>query len=226
MKIFTKRVSNTPAILLATCILLVTSCSKNNPDKIAEGQAKIKVINAVQTETKQDVFIDNQKLTTASLAFGETSEYVKIPSGSRTLSYVGSNNLNTEANLNFTPSLTYSTFLISDRNATREIVNFEDNLSVSDMTTAKIRLINLTPYFATGINVTVQSGAQFVNGLLFKEASNYFTLDAGAALRYNVVGSGSIKTIPAVDLLPGKIYTIWFSGLTAATIEAHLITDN
>ena len=108
----------------------------------------------------------------------------------------------------------------------RSIVSYEDNLSISDMATAKIRLINLSPNFATGINVTVQAGAQFVNGLLFKEASNYFSLDAGAALRYNVVGSGSIKTIAATDLIPGKIYTIWFSGLTAATLEAHLIEYN
>ncbi|MFC3559629.1 DUF4397 domain-containing protein [Pedobacter jamesrossensis] len=226
MKIFTKRVSNTYAVLFTICILSLFSCSKKNPDVIVQGQAKIKVINAVQTEFKQDVFIDNEKLTTTSLAFGETSDYVKIPSGSRNLTYVGSNNLNTDANLNFTPSLTYSTFLVSDRNGNREIVNYEDNLSISDMTTAKIRLINLTPYFTTGINVTVQAGAQFVNGLLFKEASNYFALDAGAALRYNVVGSGSVKSIAATDLLPGKIYTIWFSGLSASTVEAHLIEDN
>lgn len=226
MKVFTKRVSNTHAILFAVCLLLITSCSKKNPDVIVQGQAKIKVVNAVQTDVKQDVFIDNEKLTTVSLAFGETSDYVKIPSGSRNLNYTGDNMLKTDTNLNFTPSLTYSTFLVADRSGNKEILNYEDNLSISDMTTAKIRLINLTPYFNTGINVTVQAGAQFVNGLLFKEASNYFSLETGAALRYNVVGSGSVKTIAATDLLPGKIYTIWFSGLTTATLEAHLMVDN
>lgn len=226
MKIFKKRVSITQAVLLAICFLCITSCSKKDPDLIVQGQAKIKVTNAVQTETKQNVFIDNEKLTSAALTFGETSDYLTIPSGNRSLSYQGSNNLNTSANLNFTPSLTYSTFLVSDRNANREIVSYEDNLSTSDMTTAKIRLINLTPNFATGINVTVQAGAQFVNGLMFKEASNYFSLEAGAALRYNVVGSGSVKTIAATDLMPGKIYTIWFSGSTTTTLDAHLIEHN
>ncbi|RYG11446.1 MAG: DUF4131 domain-containing protein [Chitinophagaceae bacterium] len=38
--------------------------------------------------------------------------------------------------------------------------------------------------------------------------------------------SGSIKTIAATELIPGKIYSIWFSGLTAATLEAHLIEYN
>lgn|GEM_PF-511654 len=227
MKIFTKRVSASPSAFIIICFLfLVTSCSKKNPDVIVQGQAKLKVINAVQTDIKQDVFIDNQKMTGSALAFGETSEYIKIPSGNRNLSYVSTTNVNTDTSLNFTPSITYSTFLVSDRNGNREIVSYEDNLSNSDLSTAKFRVINLTPYFNTGINVSIQSGSPFVNALLFKESSNYFNLEAGAALRYNVVGSGSVKTIPATDLIPGKIYSIWFSGLTAATLEAHLIIDN
>ncbi|WP_316832183.1 DUF4397 domain-containing protein [Pedobacter aquatilis] len=226
MKIYTKRVSLSSLLTPFICLIALSSCSKKNPDVIVNGQAKLKVINAVQTETKQDVFIDNEKLTTSALAFGEASDYVKIPSGNRNISYVGSNNLNTDASVNFTPSITYSTFLVSDRNGNREILSFEDNLSNTDMATAKFRVINLTPYFNTGINVSIQTGSPFVNAILYKEASNYFNLEAGAALRYNVVGSGTIKTIAAADLLPGKIYTIWFSGLTAATVEAHLIQDN
>lgn len=226
MKIFTKRVSNTTIALVSLCFLFLTSCSKKNPDVIVQGQAKVKVINAIQTGIKQDVFIDNQKMTNAALAFAETSDYIKIPSGSRALSYVGSDNTNTDASLNFIPSITYSTFLTADRSGNREIVSYEDNLSNPDIKTAKFRVINLTPYFSTGINVSIQSGSPFVNALLFKEASNYFNLEAGAALRYNVVGSGNVKTIVAEDLVPGKIYTIWFSGLTTATLEAHLVVDN
>ncbi|MCZ4223621.1 DUF4397 domain-containing protein [Pedobacter rhodius] len=213
-------------ILLLTFSVGFLSCKKNDPDVVVKGQAKIKVINAIQTDIKQDVYVDNEKLTSMALAFGETSEYVKIPSGTRNLTFTGTNSLNTDTNLNFTPALTYSTFLVSDRNGNREIVNYEDNLSVSDMANPKIRFINLTPYFNTGINVSIQTGSPFVNALLFKEASNYFTLEAGADLKYNVVGSGNIKTILASELLPGKIYSIWFSGLTSATLQAHLIVDN
>lgn len=212
--------------LFIVCSVFLLCCKKHDPNIVVQGQAKIKVINAVQSEIKQEVYVDNSKMTTTALSFGETSEYAKIQSGSRSISFVGTNSLNTDTNLNFTPSLTYSTFLIADRDGKKEIINFEDNLSISDMTTAKIRVVNLTPYFNTGVNVSIQTGSPFINALLFKEASNYFTVESGAALRYNVVGSGSIKTIPATDLLPGKIYTIWLSGLTAATLEAHLIVDN
>jgi len=217
--------TSTIAVLLV-CSVAIISCKKSETDVVVKGQAKIKVVNAIQADTKNDVYLDNEKLTNTALAFGETSEYVKIFSGERSLTFTDTNNLNTNTNFNFTPSLTYSSFLVSDKNGNREILNYEDNLSISDMTTAKIRLINLTPYFSTGINVSIQTGSPFVNALLFKEASNYFTLEAGADLKYNVVGSGNIKTIPASELLPGKIYSIWFSGLTSANLQAHLIVDN
>ena len=214
--------------VLLICFIALVSCKKSEPDVVVKGQAKIKVVNAIQADTKHDVYLDNEKLTKIALAFGETSEYVKIFSGDRSLTFTDTEDLNkkTNTNFNFTPALTYSTFLVSDRNGNREILNFEDNLSISDIASAKIRLINLTPYFITGINVSVQTGSPFVNALLFKQASNYFSLDAGAELKYNVVGSGNIKTIPASELLPGKIYSIWFSGLTSANLQAHLIVDN
>ncbi|KQR70546.1 DUF4397 domain-containing protein [Pedobacter sp. Leaf176] len=212
--------------VLLICSIAFFSCNEKEPDAIVKGQAKIKVVNAIQGDTKQNVYLDNEKVTNNALSFGETSEYIKILSGSRTLTFTDTNNLNTNTNFNFVPALTYSTFLVSDRNGNREILNYEDNLSTSDMASAKIRFINLTPYFTTGVNVSIQTGSPFVNALLFKESSNYYTLEAGADLKYNVVGSGNIKTILASELSPGKIYSVWFSGLTSANLQAHLIVDN
>jgi len=223
MKIFTKL---SKLFFLYIIIISLFSCKKHDPDVIVKGEAKVKMINAAQTETDQDVYIDGEKRSTTALAFSETTDYLKILSGSRTVKFVGSTNLETVTTLNFTPSITYSTFLVNDRNGVREIVSYEDNLSNTESGKAKIKLINLTPYFNTGINVSVQAGTQFVNGLLYKEASAYFSVDAGLNLRYNVVGSGSIKIIDGVNLEAGKIYTIWFSGNSAITLEAHIITDN
>ncbi|QIL40926.1 DUF4397 domain-containing protein [Pedobacter sp. HDW13] len=225
MKIYTN-LSKVILLLFTIPILALSACKKNDPDVVVKGEAKIKVVNASLTEIHQEVYLDDAKLTATALAFGETSEYVKIPSGNRNVAYVGLNNANTNASFNFTPSITYTTFLVTNKNAEREIVNYEDNLSNTEMDKAKVKLINLSPNFATGINVSVQAGLQFVNGLAFKEASNYFTLDGGLNLRYSVVGSGNIKTIDNSNFVGGKIYTIWFSGTTAATLEAHIIADN
>lgn len=225
MKIFIN-LSKPVLLFFAIPVLALSSCKKNDPGIVVKGEAKIKVVNASLTEIGQVVYLDNAKLTTAALAFGETSDYVKIPSGTRNISYKGINDVTTDASLNFTPSITYTTFLVTNKKGEREILNYEDNLSNAEMGKAKVKLINLSPNYTTGINVSVQAGLQFVNGLAFKEASNYFTLDAGLNLRYSVVGSGTIKTIDNSNFTAGKIYTIWFSGTSAANLEAHIITDN
>ncbi|WP_293303871.1 DUF4397 domain-containing protein [Pedobacter sp. UBA5917] len=227
MKIYTY-LSKSLILSISLTAIALSSCKKHDPDVIVKGEAKVKVVNASQADVHQDFYLDNEKLTSVALAFGESSEYVKIPSGNRSVSYTGTDNMAaaTDTSLNFTPSITYTTFLVSNKQGQLELVSYEDNLSNNESSKAKIKLINLTPSFTTGINVMVQGGTQFVNGLPFKEASNYFTVDAGMNLRYNVVGSGTIKTIEGTALAGGKIYTIWFSGTTAATLEAHIITDN
>ncbi len=225
MKIYNQR-SALLILFISVCGISLSSCKKDNPAEVAKGQAKLKMVNASDANANQDFYLDNEKLTTSALAFGETSDYVKIPSGNRNVSYIGINNANIDTSLNFTPSITYTAFLVNNKKGDLEIVNYEDNLSNTESSKAKIKLINLTPTFSTGINVMVQGGTQFVNGLAFKEASNYFTVDPEVNLRYSVVGSGSIKTIDAKNLEGGKIYTIWFSGATAATLTAHIITDN
>ncbi|RYF84212.1 MAG: TlpA family protein disulfide reductase, partial [Chitinophagaceae bacterium] len=64
-----------------------------------------------------------------------------------------------------------SSFLINKK-GDMEVVSYEDNLSNTEIGKAKIKLISLSPNFTTGINVMVQGGTQFVNGLAFKEASS------------------------------------------------------
>lgn len=225
MKIYTS-LSKSLILIISFLTIGLSACKKHDPDEVVKGQAKVKIVNASQAAVNQDVYLDNEKLTATALAFGESSEYVKIPSGNRNISYTGTNSASTDTSLNFTPSITYTTFLVTNKKGDMEVVSYEDNLSNTEIGKAKIKLISLSPNFTTGINVMVQGGTQFVNGLAFKEASSYFTVDTTFNLRYNVVGSGNIKTIDSSALEAGKIYTIWFSGTTAATLQAHIITDN
>ena len=225
MKIFIKRYSALLFVSFAL-LLLISSCQKHDPDVIVRGESKIKFVNATQTETEQEVYVDDQIVPNTALAFGGNTDYFKAASGNRNIKYAGSSGISTQLSFNFTPSITYSAFLVADRSGNREILTYEDNLGTTGQNMAKIRLINLTPYYTTGINVSLLAGTQFVNALLYKESTNYFSVDTGVALRYTVVGGGTIKTIAATELEAGKIYTIWFSGTTAATIEAHIVMNN
>jgi len=213
-------------LILSVFILGLVSCKKDTVEEVVKGEVKVKLVNAVYNESKTNVFFDNLKITNSSLAFGESSDYFKVASGSKMVSFVNESSTSTQNILNFTPSLVYTTYLIADRTGSKELISYEDNLSNTEIGKAKIRLANLSPYFSTGINVSVEAGTQFVNGLMYKEFSNYFTVDAGLNLRFNVVGSGNIKTILGTALEAGKIYTIWFSGTNTTSLEAHIVTNN
>ncbi|MCX2429202.1 MULTISPECIES: DUF4397 domain-containing protein [unclassified Pedobacter] len=214
--------------ILFACLILTSlfSCKKADPNVEVKGESKVKLVNAIQANAVQDIFIDDEKLSNSALAFSESTDYMKLVSGSRDIKFIGDNHVETKASIKYTPSITYTTFLISNRSGAKEIVSYEDNLSNTESGKAKIKLISLTPYFTTGINVSVQAGTLFVNGLQYKESSTYFSVDADLNLRYNVVGSGTVKTIDNSNFQAGKIYTIWFSGNTAASLTAHVITDN
>ncbi|MCX2575498.1 DUF4397 domain-containing protein [Pedobacter sandarakinus] len=215
------------SLLIALCFLMLfSSCKKNDPNGVVKGETKVKMVNAAITEVPQNIYADNVMVSLAPIAFSETTDYIKLASGSRVLRFSGDNGMQTERTMAYTPAITYTTFLIADRQGIRDLLSFEDNLSNTESGKAKIKLINLTPYFATGINVSVQAGTQFVNGLAYKQASAYFAVEPGINLRYNVVGGGNAKTLDGTAMEAGKIYTIWFSGTTAATLEAHIITDN
>jgi len=223
-----KRYSNHLTFVLLSIILFTgfTSCKKTDPDPEVKGESKVKFVNAVQSVSVQDISIDGEKVPNATLAFTESTDYLKLVSGDRNVKFVSANNPEIASAVKYTPSITYTTFLVSNRAGVKEILSYEDNLSNTEAGKAKIKLINLTPFFTTGINVSVQAGTLFVNSLQYKDASAYYSVDADLNLSYNVVGSGTVKVIDNSNFVAGKIYTVWFSGNTVATLQAHVITDN
>lgn len=104
------------------CLLAVTvfnSCEKDNSSKKepVKGEAKVKFINASQNAQPVDFDINNTKINTSALAFGESSEYSKIESGTKT------NKVN---------------FFVKDKEERGDILTFEDNLGAIEAGKAKI----------------------------------------------------------------------------------------
>lgn len=223
MRIFTSTILKFNFLTAILVIgLLNLSCKKTPINTPAIGETKVKMINSVNTEQPQNIFIDQNKLEDIALSFAQESDYFKLQSGDKTIKFSSSVAITIEKDVNYTSSLTYTTFLIADKTGVKDLYTIEDNLSTSEADKAKIRIINLSPNFSTGINVLVAGGVQFVNAQMFKEISNYFFVDPALDLKYNVVGSGSVKTIIAGTLKPGKTYNIWFSGINATNLEAHI----
>jgi hypothetical protein len=213
-----------PALLVL--FTLNFACQKKPIDNPVNGQARVKFVNTISTELPQNISVDENKIDNVSLSFADESDYYKLNSGVRQISFFSNSDITLNKEVNYTSSMVYTTFLIADKAGLKDYFTIEDGFSTSDVDKAKIRIINLTPNFTTGINISITGGTQFGNALIFKDASNYFVIDPNVDLRYNVVGSTNFKTISSSKFLPGKVYTIWFSGTSASNLEAHLIVNN
>lgn len=217
------------SIICLLAVIVLNSCEKDNSSKKepVRGEAKVKFINASQNAQPVDFYINDTKINTSALAFGESSEYIKIESGTQI------NKVNKEVNIldvqtqfSYVPTLSYTSFFVEDREGRGDILTFEDNLGAIEAGKARIRFINLSPYFSNAINVSLGKDDLLVNSLPFKESSSYFMVQAGTGIGVSVLGTGTIKYAAGDEFEAGKNYTIWVGGSSNSTLSINKITYN
>jgi len=208
---------------------LLSSCKKDDIDSSekVKGEAKVKFINASVGSSSVDFYLNDAKVNTATLAYGEGSEYVKIASGTKTAKVEeGAGGVEASSDYNFIPTFSYTSFFVEDRAGKGEVLTFEDNLGAVENDKSKVRFINLSPNLTNAININLPGGELVVNALAFKESSGYFMVDAGTNIGVSIVGSGVLKIAPGTTFEGGKNYTIWLSGTSNANLSINKITYN
>ncbi|MES2650087.1 MAG: DUF4397 domain-containing protein [Bacteroidota bacterium] len=208
---------------------LFSSCKKDTIEGggTVLGEAKIKLINASQGSSSIDFYVDNAKINSSSLAYGEGSEYIKIASGTKTTKVnQGMGALETAAGYNFVPTFSYTSFFVEDKEGVGEILTLEDNLGAVESDKSRVRFVNLSPNFTNAINVSLVGGELIVNALPFKASSSYFLVQSGKTIGVSVVGTGTLKIAPGNEFEGGKNYTIWLGGTSNANLSINKITYN
>ena len=217
------------SIIFFVVLFLLISCKKNDTDngKVVRGEAKVKLINAAQSPSSVDFYLNDSKINSSALAFGETSDYIKIESGTKTTTVSKDvNTLDAEAEFSYVPTLSYTTFFVEDKTGKGEVLIFEDNLGAIEMGKARIKFINLSPNFTNAINITLAGVGLLVNSLPFKEASGYFTIAPNTNIGISVLGLEGLKIIEGSEFEAGKIYTLWVSGSSNSNLSINKITYN
>lgn len=210
-------------------ITVLNSCKKENPGEkeIVKGEAKVKFINASQNAKPIDFYINDLKINSSSLVAGEGSDYISIESGIQTTKVNKEVNvLDVQTQFSYVPTLSYTSFFVEDRQGKGDILTFEDNLGAVEPDKARIRFVNLSPYFSNAINVSLGKDELLVNSLPFKEASSYFMIHAGERIGVSVLGTGTIKYAAGEEFEAGKNYTIWIGGSANSTLSINKITYN
>lgn len=208
---------------------LFNSCEKDSPNvkNIVKGEAKIKLINASQKADSIDFYINDAKINTSALVFGESSDYIKIESGTQgTRVNQDLSILATAAEFTYVPTLSYTSFFVEDKTGKGEILIFEDNLGAVESGKVRIRFINLSSNFTNAVNIMLPGGELLVHALPFKETSGYFLVQANTNLGVSIIGSSAFKLALGSEFEAGKNYTVWLSGSSNANLSINKITYN
>lgn len=216
-------------LLAAVLFSIFSSCEKDEVERDGTivGEAKIRLINASQRSSAVDFYLNDAKINSAALAYGEGSEYIKIASGTKTTKVnSGTSILETGVGFNFVPTFSYTSFFVEDKDGAGEILTFEDNLGAVESGKSRIRFINLSPNFSNSIHVSLTGGELLVNALPFKASSGYFMVQSGTNIGVSVVGAGILKIASGSEFETGKNYTVWVSGTSNSNLSINKITYN
>lgn len=240
-----------PVILLTSLATTVffASCSKED-DNAVTGEAKVSVTHVATEGPALDVYIDDAKITTAPLSFGNTTgvagdPYVTINAGLRYFRVSPDNITNViQGNVPFSPDAFYSIFAYDSIGAagTLKTLILADKLTAPADTKTNIRFLQLSP--DTGrisielVNTTdtISFPGRAYLGSLVTDASlaNFSSVNPGN-YTLNVRTTGTITPVlysVPVSLEEGKIYTIYSRGKknngfgTAQGFNTSMITHN
>lgn len=205
--------------ILSTCF---TACKKDNNGLGAV--AYLMATNSAEASSPQDCYVDNNKINDAAMAYTQSTNYVLVSTGNHQVQFRTpiTATVNSSFSQSFSSNKYYSVFYTNDKS----LVVTEDDKTVPQSGKARVRFINLSPALNTGIDLAVTGGSRLVESLAYKAASVYNDVDAATTFSLSVTGSNSILlSIPGV-VQAGRIYTIYISGNTSASVGYHVIVQN
>jgi hypothetical protein len=211
-----------PVIALFMLSVCFTGCKKDNNGLGAT--AYLMATNAAEASSPQDCYVDNSKLNGAAMAYTQNSNYKIVGTGNHQIQFRTSATatVNSSFSQSFSSSKYYSVFYLNDKSS----VITEDDRTVPQSGKARVRFINLSPALNSSVDLAITDGSKLIEGLAYKAVSAYNDVDPATTFTLSASDSSSIVlNIPGV-VQAGRIYTIYISGSTSATVSYHVIVQN
>src|SRR6218665_315320 len=182
-------------IFVALLLLAVFVSCKENDNEIT-GTAKVTFTNAALNSAAADIYVDEVKITPASIAYGNTTgtpgnPYLEMNAGIRAVKIIPASGANpvVEGNLVISAGNNYSIFTYDTLDAYSHLkaLIVSDNLTAPVTGKAKVRFFQLSPdagyvdavIYHTG-DTTAFLGNAYIGNTAGSEAlSTYFSIDAG-----------------------------------------------
>ena len=221
---------------IAFFTLPLLSCDKDDEDDNM-AQAKVMVVHASPNAPAVDVRVNDQTALT-NVAYPSNSTYLAVNAGSANLkvSPTGTTTNVIDATVTLNGNTNYSVFAI-DSVAKIKAAIVQDNLATPAAGKAHVRFFHFSPN-APSVDIAVAAGPVLFPNRIFNDQSsnasvaNFTPVDAGTyTLEVRPAGTATaVLTIPNVQLVAGKIYTVFAKGFLGGTgtqaLGAQIIANN
>lgn len=217
-------------LLVIFAIAALSSCKKDDSTGSIDGTAYVMVTNAAEGSVAQDFYLDNAKINSSAVAYGQSTAYINGYPGSHNayFSNTGTNVANVSFSANFALGGYYSVYYTGGATASsNSYVAVQDDNTAPASGKAKVRFIHLASAAATtAVDFGISATNKLATGLAYKTASAYYTVDAATTFFLYASGSTTATLNIPVTIQAGKIYTIYVSGSTTATLSYHIVAQN
>ena len=189
----------------------------------------VRVLHAVPDGPNVDVYA-NEKLIANNLAYGNNTTYASLPNGNYkiTLYVTGSKDSPILSNMLTVTNTSYSTVAAIDTSSEIEFLRIKDSNGPVERNKSMIKFVHLSPN-APAVDITLLDGTILFNNVQFKEVTSYINvMPDDYTLQVRLAGTSTVVlTVPAINLQPNKIYTVYAIGLVGNTpaLGALLLVD-
>lgn len=211
----------------ASAAVLFSSCDKNNDPNSTSGKAQVRITNAVEGSASQELYLDGNKLSTSAVAYGSSSDYLQTNTGDRQAQFrnAGSADVNTAFSVKLENGKHYSVYYAGNASAKSSLVT-EDDMSAPSSGKAKVRFVHLAAAVSNSVDFGLGATNKLFTNVAYKAASVYKEVEASSHFFLYLAGSADVKLDMNTTIQAGKIYTIYVSGSTLATLKYHVIAEN
>jgi len=224
-----KRVRLFTAILFTVALATMLSSCKKEDDVIVYGNAKFKLVNAVQGSATQDFYQGDTKINTTALDYGETSDYLTVKAGNSTVSFKSATNqmVSASGNIGVNTDVNYTVFFAKNAIGTNEITGYPELVATPPAGRAGVRFVNLGGNLTSAILVSLATGGPITTNLNFGAITDYAVLDPSVEHKFSLINTPTISTaIPVGTFQAGKLYTVWFDSSNSTTAQYHVVVQN
>jgi hypothetical protein len=202
--------------LLAMGVLIVTLTGcLNDDDNPTVPVALVSMYHGSPDAPDLDIEVDNRQINFYPFEYADFTGYLRFYTGQRNLKFgpYAASNIVIDTTVTFERDQAYSVFVV-EAYEDASIVVLHDNSAPPSSGKAKVRVINIAPD-APAIDFAEQDGADaLVEGLSFKEASDFIEVDADE-FDFQVRTSTGIEVLlqlPDINFQPRYYYTVIVRG--------------